>query len=231
MPSITCGPWVGEFGWELFCWQAQLRHRFERAQGLEVICYTRPGHGLLYEDFAQVRYFEPGSYADTWKWVTKEPPAFEFPAQDISRKPGKFIRFGKASEEKSYDFLFHARERWHNRPSDNWLRSNWYELAEKLPGKKACVGTFRQAAALSGCDDLRGVPLAELADYLASSSVIVGPTSGPMHFATLCGCPQVVWSAYPRSRQRYEKLWNPFAVQASVIESSSPTVLEVEELL
>jgi len=70
LKRIIFGPWVGEFGWELFCWQAWIRAtvaRDFRDHDVTVIC--RPGHGFLYTDFAQhIRSYIPeGEETDMWK--------------------------------------------------------------------------------------------------------------------------------------------------------------------
>ena len=192
-------------------------------------CTTRFSHELLYQDFAKVRFFEPASYADTYRWQSRPSPKSDFPVRDISRAPTIFKKFGEASEAKKYDVLIHARARRANRAGDNWPLENWKCLLPDLGGKIACVGTKAQALHLEGTDDLRGISLAALADILASSSVIIGGSSGAMHFATLCGLPQIVWSGVPRTMKRYEENWNPFNVPVFPIRKNHPFVAEVYE--
>ncbi|GAG44278.1 unnamed protein product, partial [marine sediment metagenome] len=47
---IIAGPFVGEFGWELFSWQGYLRGKAKRGQHVFVFC--RRGNAYLYKDFA-----------------------------------------------------------------------------------------------------------------------------------------------------------------------------------
>jgi hypothetical protein len=55
--EIIVGPWVGEFGWELFCWQAYARTATRHYNKVTVIC--KPGHEELYKDFAtDFKYFD-----------------------------------------------------------------------------------------------------------------------------------------------------------------------------
>ena len=44
------------------------------------------------------------------------------------------------------------------------------------------------------------------------SKLIVGPSSGPMHMASLCGLKHLVWST-EYNRVRYERDWNPFKTE------------------
>jgi hypothetical protein len=101
----------------------------------------------------------------------------------------------------------------------NWTFDRWEHVAVKLLARGlsvVCIGHRDAALALPGCDDLRGIPLSELADILAGSGCIVGPSSGPMHFATLCGCRQVVWGEKWVER-RYAVDWNPFGTPVSFV--------------
>ena len=49
--KLLAGPWVGEFGWELFGWQGFLREHVQKNKYDEVIIASRPGHEVLYSDF------------------------------------------------------------------------------------------------------------------------------------------------------------------------------------
>jgi hypothetical protein len=64
--SLIIGPWVGEFGWELFCWQNFGRAIAENYAEVRVIC--RKGNKALYEDYADlIEFFEPQpGYSDMW---------------------------------------------------------------------------------------------------------------------------------------------------------------------
>ena len=50
MKTLIAGPWVGEFGWELFAWQGYLRalsRKFDKT-----IIISRTASKALYDDFA-----------------------------------------------------------------------------------------------------------------------------------------------------------------------------------
>ena len=42
---LLAGPWVGEFGWELFCWQAHIRWLSKQFD--KTIVISRKGHKFL----------------------------------------------------------------------------------------------------------------------------------------------------------------------------------------
>ena len=48
-----------------------------------------------------------------------------------------------------------------------------------------------------------------LCGYINQAKCIIGPSSGPIHLASLCGTTQIVWSGHERNKYRYEELWNP----------------------
>ena len=192
-----------------------------------MVCTTRPGNGLLYKDFSQVKFFEPASYADRFNWVSRTPSQADFPVQDMSRKPAEYIPFGTASKKNHFDFLIHARNRKRCRPGDNWNLQNWSQVLDNLEGRVGSIGKRDQASHIPGTEDLRGIPLTETANILASSQMVIGCSSGAMHLATLCRCPQVVWSGVPRTMKRFEEVWNPFKVKVSPIRKNHPSPGEV----
>ncbi len=65
--KLFAGPWVGEFGWELFTWQAYLR-KISKLYNHVTVC-SRPGREFLYQDFADKFIpFTPPS-EDVTMWV------------------------------------------------------------------------------------------------------------------------------------------------------------------
>ena len=49
MSRLIAGPWVGEFGWELFLWQGYVRSLSKYFK--ETICIGRDSSHYLYKDF------------------------------------------------------------------------------------------------------------------------------------------------------------------------------------
>ena len=52
MKRLIVGPYVGELGWELFCFQARIRELSKQFNETQVFC--KKGHSILYSDFAIV---------------------------------------------------------------------------------------------------------------------------------------------------------------------------------
>jgi len=239
--TLIAGPWVGEFGWELFAWQAYIRSLSRHFEKTVVI--SRPSSKNLYEDFVDdfVSFAPPKAKADSYflqnvdttmlfkQAVTENdihldkntalflprrigmPPhthyekAVSLGTYEI--KP-EYIMFGNAGK-KSYEYIFHVRKR-DLRKEDNWELSRWLELKDMLDTDKiACVGTAAESGYIKGTDDFRGMPLGELFDTLHNATCVFGPSSGPMHLSSLCGCPHVVWGDQSKSLNRYSTNWNP----------------------
>jgi hypothetical protein len=246
---LLAGPWVGEFGYELFCWQAYVRKLSRKFD--KTIVMSRPGHKYLYEDFcSEYIEFDPKSYK------TRKHQCFEFdpevdedtPAKNVTIDAAKDIiknthhtfyldgnfdigmrynakrgvidtqdLFFKEQEYHKYDFkgslsfdlIFHCRNKSTGKER-NWGLYNWKKLYESLPKNLniACIGN-KEAFYIEGTTDLRGIDTKELVGAINNTKLILGPSSGPMHLASLCGATHLVWSA-ECNRIRYERDWNPF---------------------
>jgi len=63
---LVAGPWIGEFGWELFAWQGYVRALAENFE--ETIIACRPSSRPLYEDFANdfIDINPPAGLADSF---------------------------------------------------------------------------------------------------------------------------------------------------------------------
>jgi len=129
---------------------------------------------------------------------------------------GKFLlvpeyhMYGEKRNISSYDYLFHIRER-ELREEDNWQIENWTELKNLLGDDKkiGCIGTTSQSGIIEGTDDLRDISLEKTCNFIKGVRAVFGPSSGPMHLASLCGVPHVVWSV--KDNIRYTENWNPFS--------------------
>ena len=240
---LIAGPWVGEFGWELFAWQGYVRALSRKFDQTVIICrdLSRP----LYKDFCNnfISINPQGGLADSFfmhgvnfnellrqvlmekenSLMSKNPTIF------IPRRIGfpplthyseiiklgeykivpEYFQYGNKGEKK-YDYIFHVRQR-QLRPQHNWEISKWKKLLKYFSIQKknvACVGTKSQAEHLPGTVDLRDKDLTEVFNAMTNAHCTFGPSSGPMHLASLCGCPHVVWSESD-NKIRYEKNWNP----------------------
>jgi len=134
-------------------------------------------------------------------------------------QPQKFIKFGQATATPQFDILCHARAtKKHGHGDYNWPLPNWEQLISKLERYRiGSIGTEDGAYHIPGTADLRGLKLKALCDILASSRILVGPSSGPMHLGSLCGTPHIVWSGVKKSKSRYEIEWNPFCTPVRML--------------
>ena len=104
----------------------------------------------------------------------------------------------------------------------------WKEVIELLKSYKIAFIGSKEDQYIEGYDDLRGIDLQQLMNYLAGAKVTIGCSSGVMHLASHCGCPQVVW-AYKADKtyywesleKRYKKTWNPFNTTVEYIETDN----------
>ena len=202
------------------------------AYGKVIVC-TRPARHALYADFATE--FQPHSIecegviasataatAPSPKLVARYVPsdAQRFAPVEYKGSPDAlWHKYGRRRNEYADAVVIHARSRPHC-PERNWSQRNWNTLARRMfregvAKRIICVGLRRHALAVEGALDMRDAPLATTMDVLASARWAVGPSSGPLHLATFCGCPVLVWcgggaSERDRTRKRYIVEWNPF---------------------
>jgi len=261
--KILAGPWIGEFGWELFCWQGYVRSLKSILNAEEVVAITRPGRELLYSDFAKVDTIKVAGNADMHqcrgfdirsliqKLNEKYPeytiiPPFNarYYGNPISINIGgskvvvdpKFVKLGDSPIEE-YSVILHARSREH-RSQDNWPQENWDKVGSYLSEKGisfACIGSLEESTLVRGAKDLRGLPISETVNYLAGAKITIGPSSGAIHLASLCGCSQLVWSGNAINKSRYETEWNPFEAEVVYLGSWNPStenvIEEIEKIL
>jgi hypothetical protein len=252
MRTLVVGPWCGEFGWELMSWQGYARRKAKEYDN--VIVYSLSNREPLYTDFADVFIgHDLQGDRDCWKLRKCTDPVEErellasvdriakkhdadrlVPDRLIPLSEQIFIKFGKASrlsKSERYDVLLHLRKRGRT-PEHNVSPELGASLVNKLaPMRVACIGSKTEALCVKGADDLRGTPLEDELDIMAGAGVVVGPSSGPMHMASLCGTPHVVWtdmrkwqSINATNVERYKKIWNPLGTRVEIIQTASPTV-------
>jgi hypothetical protein len=218
--------------------------------GDRIIACSRPGHEALYEDFATDFwpfvppagepncYWLEGAAADSFRHLVPKGTRWINPCAGVGHllKDGcpyvpdqTYIRFGQEASAIEFDVIIHARDR--RAPSKsprNWPTEAWNELLQQFPSRwrVACIGSREEAAAFTGVD-LRGIPLRDLMNRLRASRLVIGPSSGPIHLAALCGTAHVVWSGNVRDRIRYRELWNPLQVKHVLIEGWKPQARDV----
>jgi ADP-heptose:LPS heptosyltransferase len=247
--ALIAGPWLGEFGWELFGWHAYIRYLAKTESFQKIITISRDRNRLLYEDFSDhilndertgkcsiskfnninVEYTK--QMKEQLNEITKQYTCtWIYPNDDlcfscINSDKNSFIQFGKFNEKYKFNVIFHLRNVKHTN-SRNYSEKKWEKIIKWCMDnnlKIATIGLSSQTLSLDAGTNLKDISLKTLSDVLYSSQCIVGPSSGPMHFATLCKCPQIVWTDNSRvlrgkhtNRQRYENLWNPFNIKTMI---------------
>ena len=231
--TLIAGPWVGELGWELFCWQGYVRRLSKEYD--KTIVISRLGHKFLYDDFADVykEFNAPASMANMWlgeinqNELGKMIGGIEYTKHLLPFNIGfgidanttailnntfnqqDFIKYKSNTLDKNLDILIHARNKvvGSNR---NWDKYNWQLLVDMLL-KDYSIGVIGtdEAFTLNGCMDLRNLPIEDLVSVINRTKLVVGQSSGPLHLASLCGTPHFVWSD-ETNRKRYAEHWNPF---------------------
>ncbi len=238
--TLFAGPWVGEFGWELLNWQGFLR-KLSRNYVRTIVC-CRKGSAALYADFTDSFVFHELRGTPEANALRESPDKTAMDAllsniphganwlrplgyQPWSRQ--EFIRFGTPREDLTCDIVFHPRGRGFG-TDRNWPAHKWSSLIGKLHDQGyriSCIGLPGQTLDIEGpFTDYRGLPLDKTMDLLASARLVLGPSSGPMHLAALCGTPHLVWTdkgRYARgrtNRDKYEWWWNPLGTPVRVLD-------------
>ena len=235
MRKCLAGPYIGEFGWELFNWQGYLRKRRSDYDYMTVI--SRPGHAALYEDFAD-EFIECPARLDRlnmWKGGIDVAPiverekdrggytdfipfdSYKWRNWQRGSQEQAFIRYGKNTILEC-DILIHVRSCFHCRSGfRNWQKEDAEAYAEwaqmKLGCSVASIGKSETSLYIPGTTDMMNVSLGVLVDFMASSRLIIGSQSGPHHLAALCGLPIIAWQTKPEHAERLSKHWNPFGVK------------------
>jgi len=220
-------------------WQGYLR-KLAPAFDERIIC-APTGHELLYADFSTsyVAYDHSG-IRDCW-WTKKGTADHSEVNRQLDRLGGvrvtpgfipideqEFIKFGDTKRGEITDVVIHARGAFGTRPGHHWPITAWNLVVEDLLRanlKVAAIGSKDGAMCPQGAVDWRGIPLGKLTDNLSATRLVVGPSSGPMHLASLCGTPHLVWTdrtwysaIKATNRQRYERIWNPLATPCRVMD-------------
>jgi len=180
-------------------------------------------------------------------WMQSWGKAVKHPRHFIHQK---FVKYGNpeniAAGAVPYKLLIHARSRSDGGPcgGDNYPRGEWKELLRLIlasdlvkPGEIGAIGTREAAMCMDGAEDARDVDLKYLMDLMSGAQLVIGPSSGPIHLASLCGTPHVVWatgkyqSLMPQgNRDRYEKVWNPLNTPVDVLIHNKGQILPPETI-
>lgn len=254
MKTLLAGPWIGEFGWELFEWQSFIRHRSQFYD--KVIVSSRPGHEILYQDFADEFIPYKSEERDCCGWTNYTTPTniSQFsnvkcthwlrPCRYLQGRQ-RFIPYGKYDEKNSFDIVFAARDITvssnYKKPAKQKQQRNcfgqteWKKIADFLLEKnlKICsIGLSTSTQWINGTVNKQNISLEQLSTILKSSKLCIGPSSGMMHFASLCECPHLVWTS-SKNIEKYKNKWNPFKtiVKFIINEEWNPDVYSIIDKL
>jgi len=242
MKRLIAGPWAGELGWELMSWQGLVR-KLSRGYDETVVC-SDDGHQALYADFA-ASYIPHKllGQRDCYHFMPANPTAF-FALMDSLTKMGgdcvrptiqalmaqqEFIRYGNAArcpENRRYDVLVHVRQKRDVKVQRSWPEDHAVGVVKTLREAGLRVGAIgAPGTPMAGAANAIGFPLGELMDVLAAAKLVVGPCSGPIHLAALCGTPAVAWTDTRKwtslkftNRERLERYWNPLGTPVRVVD-------------
>ena len=154
--------------------------------------------------------------------------------REIRGLPQSYVSYRSQDKIENIDICVCSR--FFTRGAKTKLERNWEieacrETVDLLleDGYKVCsVGLRTSARHIGGTTDYMDIDLDRLSMVLSSAKLIVGPSSGVMHFATLCNCPQVTWGE-SHLKKRYLHEWNPFFTKVEYLVKNkwNPTAAEV----
>lgn len=225
MGIAFAGPWIGEFGWEILTWVPYLRKLSRDYE--KMIISTFPGVEALYTGFHCELEFHPHSYPERVDdWVEYPDGEVHLWPHDHHIKPikqykvdGEYVRYGSPIVQDAV-VSFHARGI-QTAAFKNWSVQKWGELAKEFP-RAISIGS-KNDLHVAGTKDARGMSLGSLMDLIASSSMVIGQSSGVMHLASMCCTPHLVWAdnkTYFNEplQKRYEETWNPFGTPVTWVD-------------
>jgi len=251
---MLAGPWIGEFGWEVMCFQATVRACAKDNEFDYVVIGTRKGNKFLYEDIVAdgrgevIEFDFPVDQINMWrndgvdlnslvssgklwdlmdcKWLKPDdymPERTKLRADYISYKQHRIL----TTCIPTPTVLVHVRNAQHSKSSfRNWPINHAKRVVEKMIDHGlpvASIGLRATSLHVPGTLDLRGVDLDLLSHVMSTARMLVGPLSGPTHFAALCGLPQVVWVTHIHHEIRVRQTWNPFNIPVTVLRAPSDT--------
>ena len=83
--------------------------------------------------------------------------------------------------------------------------------------KVCCIGAPGYSYVPKGAINRQSEDLEISIRYMSKCRLIVGGSSAPMHLASLCHLPIVIWTGPPFDASRYFKSWNPFNAKVFLV--------------
>jgi len=245
---LRYGPVVGEFGWELMSQIPFARHL---ARDYDDVVIAAPrGHEHLWEfatEYIPVDLIPGTQDSFTGQIVTRPPGEWREPnwgldtaaeRQDFQSPHGRASWAEKAWRsyrtpglQPCWDVLvaFRPPKLYNGTVYDfkAWPERSCQALVDRLLQANLRVAAIGGADnyAPEGAEDLRCISLEGLCGVMSQSRACVGPSSAPLHLASLCELPHVTWynQRNMSSRNRYLGAWNPFATTCHFLSPLEPS--------
>jgi len=256
MRRLYAGPWVGEFGWEICSWNPAIRHiaedydhiTVEIQPGMEYLyefadtIITNPHlpNFDMYSGKVSKPEFKPPNGTESiiprlfWRSHARaEFRAISHVNGNYQPPPKKWREYGTEKPRKVADIMcaWRGKKEYKNRsfPEKQYPDKHCIALTKlflKAGYSVACYGG-KDNLYVDGTLDFRGVSLVELCGALSRADLVVGPSSGTIHMASLCGAPHITWfGKYSNSMDRYLSYWNPFETPVTFIGGNYPPTPE-----
>jgi hypothetical protein len=259
--ALFVGPILSEFGWELMELQGYVRKQaegFERVlvwtrpgreflyAGIATMVYTHDIKCVSTDHRAHVIHNPDGHDAtiesiDEQKAYLKKrgyeiidceipSPDLRFREQFADHGLQSFAKLGRRQPR----IVVHMRNKKHVDNSErNYPPELWERIIDGLRhrGPIAAIGTTAEALCLDRCEDYRDIAGEALCDLLANADIVIGPSSGPMHLASLCNAPHVTWTDKASTKRRYIDGWNPHRTPCAVLMQPKKDFLSPDAIL
>ena len=200
---------------------------------------TRVQHELAMDE---ARYRRAGYKVTRFTSIPKNPRKAVGTRRPIEQQ--RFVKLGDpACISEPYPLVIHARARPDSvaTSGDNYPKTEWEELLRLLAAaglsRVAAVGLRDASIVPAGAVDHRGHEIQPTMNLMAAATIVVGPSSGPMHLASLCGTPHMVWATdrhqaaiMKRNKERYESYWNPLKTPVKVLLHKPTALLPAAQL-
>jgi hypothetical protein len=244
--TLFVGPYSGELGWELMEWSGYVRKLSMKYKRTIVVSYQ--GNRCLYDpceyyahelDLKDSGYWY-GSLAEAKidKLVNHYKNKLDLTSFDwlhprhLNRYTKRIIgpqQFWEPFEFRQtdcrYDVAFHFRSiQRADLDIKNYPIEYMHELINKCQAdgiRVCCIGHPKYSLCPNNCDDLRSSDLSETRMALKVIKIVAGGSSAPMHLASLCGLPIVVWwnttLFESNPSDKYLGVWNPHKAPVFVV--------------
>lgn len=221
---MVFGPDSGvEFGWLLAKVIPKIRYMAKNFDKVYVI--TTTDRLPFYKDFAEPYTEMTKTFKQNMWGFHRTKITYVHPTKELCCGPAEnlFYRYGQG-DNVGECIVVHKRNKGDGR---EWDKKTWDVFLSKLKNitdlQVFSIGTQIHGSA----DCLYRYDHGNAVKFLGGAKLCIGPSSGPMHLASLCGCPHIVWTDSKKwnlggkkgtNRERYETAWNPFKTEAIVID-------------